>query len=95
MLTLLKNTEIESIEDFELFCTKFLIIVSKTSTTHLTFTLFMNYFRIIVTYILYYFNNKDLTFYKDFFNNKVKPIFIKQVKNLLKDYKKALLNGLK
>jgi len=95
MLNLLKNYKIEKIEEFELFCTFFLLKVNRTSKSSLTFTIIINYFRIIVTYILYYFNNKDLKFSKNFFNNKIKPIFIKQVRKLLKDYKKVLLNGLK
>ena len=95
MLTLYKNYETTKIQDFELFCTKFLVKANIEYKLSLTFTLLINYFRIIVTYILYYFNNSKIKFDKNFFNNQIKPIFLKQVKLLLKDYKKALYYGLK
>ena len=78
-----KKIKINKFEDFMDLIEKFSII--KKNNFLILDRIILNYFEIVVPYLMYHFNNNELTNEKKKLNG-IKEVFVKQMNNILDDY---------
>lgn len=78
-----KKIKINKFEDFMDFIEKFSII--KKNNFLILDRILLNYFEIVIPYLIYHFNDNEITNEKKKING-IKRIFVKQMNNILDDY---------
>ena len=78
-----KKIKINKFEDFMHFIEKFSII--KKNNFLILDRILLNYFEIVIPYLIYHFNDNEITNEKKKING-IKRVFVKQMNNILDDY---------